>query len=137
MLASGTRARGASVKVIAMMLALLLAACSTALPAGPVPLQTGGHHPVCEAARVGGTLVAAPYWGLAFERHGDPSGLSYTGVRWPFGYTARRGDDGVVVLIDPEGRVIAREGDRIVAAGANGGGEDFVECDIQVIPREP
>jgi hypothetical protein len=39
-----------------------------------------------------------------------------------------------VVLIDPAGRVVAREGDTIAAAGAIGDTAFYVECDLEVNP---
>jgi hypothetical protein len=58
------------------------------------------------------------------------------GVAWPNGYSARREQDGVVVLVDPTGRIVAREGDRIVAAGADGDdGIAYPECDLEVEPQ--
>jgi len=114
--------------LLAPALAALLAACASA-PVGPVPINTSAPRAVCEAARVGGILVFDTTYGLGFK-----SGDSVHVAVWPNGYSARRGQDGVVVLIDPAGRVLAREGDRIVAAGANGDTAVYVECDLVVNP---
>jgi hypothetical protein len=72
-------------------------------------------------------LVADPSFGLALQNAGYRNGAI-----WPHGYSARR-ESGVVVLIDPSGRVVAREGDRILASGGSGPDDAVnVECDIQV-----
>lgn len=108
-------------------LAWMLAGCS--LTDGPVAIRTQPQPmAVCEQARVGGTLVADRTFGLAFQNPGYRNG-----VVWPFGYTARR-QSGVILLIGPAGGVVAREGDRILAAGGSGEEAVYVECDIQVNP---
>jgi hypothetical protein len=96
---------------LAVLVAVFAACTSAAI--GPVTIQTSAPAPVCAAARVSGSLVADPVYGLAFKSDGG-----VRGVVWPNGYSARRGKDGVVVLIDPSGRTVAREGDTIVSAGA-------------------
>jgi hypothetical protein len=111
-----------------VLLAALLTACASA-SVGPVPINTSAPRTVCDAARVGGVLVYDTTYGLGFK-----SGDTVHVAVWPNGYSARRGQDGVVVLIDPTGRVVAREGDRIVAAGANGDTAVYVECDLEVNP---
>jgi hypothetical protein len=56
------------------------------------------------------------------------------GVIWPHGYSARR-DAGVVFLIDPSGRMVAREGDRILSAGSYDADDVALPCgDLQVNP---
>jgi hypothetical protein len=95
---------------VLVLLAAALVGCA-AIPDGAVVLQTHPVFPVCQAARVGGTLVADPTYGLAFKNGGKVQG-----VVWPHGYSARR-ESGVVFLIDPSGRTVAREGDRIESAG--------------------
>lgn len=93
------------------ILAGVLAGCAPA-PVGPVTLQTQPERPVCEIARVAGVLVADPAYGLAYKEEEGTRG-----VVWPNGYSARRGQDGVVALIDPAGRIVAREGDAIESGG--------------------
>jgi hypothetical protein len=93
-------------------LALVLAAC--AAPLGSVELQTQEETSICPSARVAGVLVADDVYGLAFE-----SDAGRHGVVWPNGYSARREQEGFV-LIDPSGQVIAREGDQIVSMGSRG-----------------
>jgi hypothetical protein len=107
----------------------LLVACSSTAADGPVALRTREPNQICAAARVGGVLVADPTYGLAF---GNPGYVQ--GAIWPYGYSARR-ESGAVVLIDPSGHVIAREGDRIVAAGGSADDDAVnVDCDIEVNP---
>jgi hypothetical protein len=78
-------------------------------------------------ARVGGVLGYDTTHGLGF-RSGDTVHV----VVWPYRYSARREQDGVVVLIDPAGRVVAREGDTVVAGGAFGDAAVYVECYLEV-----
>ena len=112
------------------ILAVVVAACASAR-IGPVTIQTQAPTTICPAARVGGILVADPASGLAFKW----SDGSVHGVVWPDGYSARREQDGVVVLIDPAGRIVAREGDEIVSAGAvNDYGITFPCGDLEVHP---
>lgn len=109
-------------------LAALLAACASAT-VGPVAINTGAPSNFCDAASVGGILTYDTTYGLGFKSSGH-----VRVVVWPNGYSARREQDGVVVLIDPSSRVVAREGDHIVAAGAFGDTAVFVECDLKVNP---
>ena len=76
----------------------------------------------------GGILVRHDRSGLAF-RNGDV----VTQVTWPYGYSAAD-VDGSVVLIDPVGNQVAREGDPVQATGA-GGTDMFYACtDIRLSP---
>jgi hypothetical protein len=111
-----------------VLLAPLLGACAPA-PVGPVPINTAAPSNVCALAAVGGVLAFDTTYGLGFK-----SGESVRVVVWPYGYSARRESDGVVVLIDPSGRVVAREGDHLAAAGAFGDTATFVMCDLEVNP---
>jgi type IV pilus biogenesis protein CpaD/CtpE len=113
------------------VLAAVVAGCAPAR-IGPVTIQTQLPRTICEAARIGGVLVADPAYGLAFKSDGGTRG-----VVWPSGYSARREQD-VVVLIDPSGRIVAREGDTIVSAGVMKGGNISFPCgDLQVNPSPP
>jgi len=114
--------------LLALVLAMVVAGCADA-PIGPVPINTSAPSNICDAARVGGILVYDTTYGLGF-RGGDRVEVAV----WPNGYSARREQDGVVVLIDPSGRVVAREGDTIVAAGAYGDTAVYVECHLGVNP---
>ena len=112
-----------------VLLAAVLASCAAPAKVGPIPINTGAPSNVCAAAAVGGVLVYDSTYGLGFK------GSDHVRVVvWPYGFSARRGQDGVVVLIDPSGRTVAREGDRIAAAGALGDYATFVMCDLQVNP---
>jgi hypothetical protein len=113
---------------IAVVLVVALAACGVI--DGPVAIRTRGQpDDTCLQARVGGTLVADSTFGLAFQNDGYRNGIV-----WPYGYSARR-QSGVIVLVGPSGAVVAREGDRILAAGGSSG-EDAVGvyCSIKVNP---
>ena len=97
--------------------------------------------------RSGATSNPSRYWrsypgeggwrhGLTTLTTGLPSSTVATsqGVIWPQGYTARR-EYGVVVLIDPSDRTIAREGDQIVSAGSSGEDGIALPCgDLEVNP---
>lgn len=82
----------------------------------------------CPMARGAGILGIHPISGLGVR----PLFGDLIPVRWPFGYTARREADGAV-LIDDQGRVVAREGDNVEFAGGrieDGGALDggFFAC---------
>lgn len=111
-----------------MILATFAAACG--LSDGPIAIRTQAQpNLICMQARVGGTLVADSTYGLAFQNPGYRNGII-----WPYGYTARR-QSGVILLIGPAGVVVAREGDRIVAAGGSATDDAVgVDCDIHVNP---
>lgn len=119
----------------AVVITAMLAGCG--ITDGPVALWTRPKPDAgCLQARVGGTLVADPNAGLAFKGvNGSPNRPAW----WPYGWSARR-EQGVILLIDPSGKVWAREGDEILASGGNssdtnGGNVSVsVECDIQVNP---
>ena len=108
--------------------ATLLAACASP-PVGPVPINTGAPSNICAMAAVGGVLAFDTTYGLGFK-----SGDGVRVVVWPYGHSARRESDGVVVLIDPSGRVVAEASDHIAAAGAFSETATYVECDLQVNP---
>lgn len=115
--------------LLAPVLAVMISGCAPA-PIGPVTIQTQSPRTICLAARVGGVLVADPAYGLAFKKDGGTRG-----VVWPNGYSARREQDGVVVLIDPSGRIVAREGDTILSAGNGNDSDVSFPCgDLQVNP---
>jgi len=113
---------------VLVLLAIALVGCAAA-PDGAVALQTRPQQTICLAARVGGVLVADSNYGLAYQVDGGVHG-----VIWPHAYSARR-VAGVVFLIDPSGRKLAREGDRIVSAGSYGPDGIALPCgDLQVNP---
>jgi len=85
---------------------------------GDIGLQTQpspSPGALCPMARLGGWLVPDEQYGLGLRDGKD--GGTVRGVVWPFGYTARQATGGIE-LLDQTGHVVAREGDRIVMAGA-------------------
>ncbi len=117
--------------LLALGVAVLVVGC-TAAPVGPVTLQTQPERSVCDAARVAGVLVADPAYGLAYKEKDGTHG-----VVWPNGYSARRGQDGVVVLIDPSGRLVAREGNAIESAGNWHGDNVAFPCGVLYVNPSP
>ena len=118
-----------------IVIAAVLAGCG--LADGPVAIWTRPQPDTgCLQARVGGTLVADPDSGLAFE---GVAGSPNKPTLWPYGWSARR-ENGVILLVDPSGSVRAREGDVILASGGNssdpkGGNVSVsVDCAIRVNP---
>lgn len=79
-----------------------------------------------------GVLVSNPIWGLAL-RSTDAAGEPYTfGVIWQNGYSARR-EGGVTLLLDAQGNIAAREGDRV--ALDDGYADPLYPCqNIEVLP---
>lgn len=99
--------------VIAVVVGVSLAAC---LPGAPVGLRTAAAPAqACMDALMVGTLARHPLSGLGITSADGQS----TPVEWPFGYTAR-GQGGRIVLVDPSGTVVAREGDEIQVGGGFG-----------------
>ena len=99
---------------------------------GPVSIRTNPTpETICEQARVGGYLAADARWGVGvrWEINGEVHG-----VVWPYGYSARREADGVV-LLNRAGAVVAREGDRVVAGGS--AGDDGVSHPCTDVHAEP
>ena len=115
--------------IAALVVAASLAACSVGLPDGSVTIRTGSKGGACALAAVGGVLIGDTSAGLAFR---GPNGN--VPVVFPYGYTARR-VGGVVFLIDPVGRVVAREGDEVRGAGAFASDRVFLQCGLVVIPQ--
>jgi len=107
--------------------ALLLAMTSTgcAVPPGAVSMDLATDPPLsantgCPLALAGGTLVRDHRSGFAL-RNGD----QVETVSWPYGYSMVE-VDGTAVLLDANGREVAREGDIVQATG--GGGMPFHAC---------
>lgn len=98
-------------------LVLALAACSSA-PSPPderVALLTAapaGPNQACPAALAEGVLVADVRSGLALRATTG----EVTPVLWPNGFAARR-QGATLVLLDPTGRIVAREGETIRTGG--------------------
>jgi hypothetical protein len=90
-----------------------------------VPTQgapAGGMN-ACMDALAGGTLVDDPRWGIALAQD-DGTRMQ---VVWPAGYVARR-TDGLLELVDADGKTVARGGDRVTVAGGTGLGEAWWAC---------
>lgn len=117
-------------RVVAFLVIAVAAAvaCTPAPSDGPVTIETGAAGGACALAGVGGVLIADPTYGLAFKGQDRNRRAVF-----PYGYSARR-EAGVVLLIDPSGRVIAKEGDQIRGAGALGDDITFLMCDVTVVP---
>jgi hypothetical protein len=96
----------------------------------PVPTSPPNPSGVCHQALLEGILVSDSETGFAVE-----SGEGRrTGVRWPNGYTAREGPDGLE-LLDGDGQVVAKEGDG-VRLGGGSSGELFGSCGApEVVPN--
>jgi hypothetical protein len=111
------------------VMAVAVGACTVTPSDGPVAIRTEAMGPICEAAGIGGILVPDADYGLGFQRRG-----SEYGAIWPSGYSAQR-VGGKIVLLDPAGHFVAREGDYVVAAGdtdSNGAGRACTQ--IRVLP---
>jgi hypothetical protein len=95
-----------------MLLAATSVGCGSSAPE-PVIVPIPTHHSqVCLMARVSGTLVPDPRWGLALS---DPTGRRSKPV-WPAGVVALRDGDRIG-LFDHSGRLIAHAGDTIESGG--------------------
>ncbi|CAN5631786.1 hypothetical protein BH23CHL7_BH23CHL7_15090 [soil metagenome] len=76
---------------------------------------------VCRLAGMSGPLTRHAVTGL---------GVGPSAVRWPFGYSARVDEHGLAVLISPDGRVVAREGDQVSFGGGVGNDGIFTACGV-------
>jgi hypothetical protein len=116
----------------ATFLLMFAAACGSQKPSPIVPVlvavPTQGPLPadaldMCRLARLEGVLVRHDEFGLAVRS--DPA-VAPAIVIWPHGWVAR--DVGIIrQLLDDRGRVLAREGDRVVSAGGSVG-DRFATC---------
>lgn len=99
-------------------LAVMTVACTT--PAG---LRTASaRFDACEQALLAGELVASTQSGLAVRSADD-----VTEVLWPFGYSATREMNGLV-LRDETGRIVAHEGQRVQMSGGMGANNAWTAC---------
>jgi hypothetical protein len=114
--------RTALTPLLALALGVAVGACMPVqLRTQPAPISA------CDAALASGRLVSSPRSGLAL---GNAAGVVTTEVVWPFGYAARRDATGLVLLDsqEPDGTVLAREGDWIEVGGGSDGSGAFVVC---------
>lgn len=91
----------------------------------PLPTSPPNTTGFCRLAGGGGLL--APHPDTVLGVAGSVTG-NVLPIIWPHGYTARRDDDGTVVLLDPAGQVVARQGDRVSFAGGFGNDGIFHAC---------
>jgi hypothetical protein len=132
----------ASASRLVLACALLLGACSASATDGPVAIKTATHSGgVCQIVGWGGVLVADPTWGLAVmgtePGSDEPPNSHRFGVVWPPGYTARR-EQGVVVVLDAEGRVAAREGQTMISGNPPTSDGVVHPCaPIEIVPPTP
>ena len=91
-------------------LAVLLTGCGTQLRTEPSPGSSCGS--LLQAIQ--GVLKSDAVQGLGLEKRG-----TFVGVVWPYGYSATRDRSGLVLLLDRDGQVVAREGDTIVMSGVH------------------
>lgn len=114
----------------AFLAVLALAACNAATggaatePAEPTieaVAITVEEQPAnaCMEALITGRLVPHPDWGLALQA---PGGGELSHPIFPFGYTAARQGE-AIVLLDENGRLVARVGDTIQSSGGFIGNE--------------
>lgn len=107
------------------------------IPTAPPRLPDENGMVICNQALLSGVLVSHAEWGLTVGQGvGDPPL-----VFWPNGYLGRIAGDRME-LLDDKGRVVARTGDRIKAAGGGttiNGVEGFGVCPgtIEVQAAEP
>lgn len=115
--------------IVSMLVAaVLLAACST-----PVGLRTAPTRvDACDQALLAGELIASNLSGLAV-RNAD----QVTEVLWPFGYSATRETNGLV-LRDEMGKVLVHEGQRVQMSGGLGANNVWTACPgtIQEVSNE-
>jgi hypothetical protein len=114
------------------LLIVAIAACSGAPAASPTPaataapgaagsgasfaLRTAAVKPdACMDALMGGKLAKHAQSGLGISSADG----SQSPVEWPFRYSARV-EFGRVILLDENGRIVAREGDEITVGGGFG-----------------
>ena len=82
------------------------------LPAGPTMRIPGGHQPAFAArsgGRVTGGVTADGTYCVWLTDRGEPEA-----VLWPPGYRARLGP---LEILDPDGQIVAREGDMLIVSG--------------------
>ena len=109
------------------LLAVLPAACASApVGADARSIRRRQASEVCALAAVGGVLAYDTTYGLGFK-----SSDHVRAVVWPYGYSARREQDGIVVLIDSSGRTWPGRATAFAAAEPS---VDYATC-VTVRPR--
>lgn len=105
----------------------------TPTPVGQLPLWTAPpparwsvrpEGAMCDLAHIGGIVARHPESVLGLR--GRRSNKVFP-IFWPFGYTAREDQNGIV-LISPHGTVVAREGDRVAMAGGTNADGELEAC---------
>jgi hypothetical protein len=106
-------------KILGLVLAILVAGACTSLSGGPEGTLVG-----CPLAIAEGTLEEVAPDKLALQT--DHAGL--VEVRWSPELAVRPGPP--AQLVDTEGQVVARAGDRVSLTGGYLGESAFTQCDV-------
>lgn len=115
-------------RIVALaLLGVVLAGC------GSLSLRTASApSDGCDQALLAGSLERQAETGLGI----GASDLVVTPVQWPFGYSARKDLQGIV-LVDQTGRIVAREHDRVEVGGGLGNGNLWFACGgVKVVSNE-
>ena len=107
------------IRTLGLVLAILAAGACTSLSRGPDGTLVG-----CPLAIAEGTLEEVAPGKLALRT--DYAGL--VEVRWSAGLSVRPGPP--AQLVDAEGQVVARAGDRVSLTGGYLGENAFTQCDV-------
>jgi hypothetical protein len=113
---------------------LLLAVAVLAGACGELPAQPSGTMLACPAALLGPVTLLLDEDGVSTV--GLPDGAVAVPLRWPDGYGLRPGPGGGDI-VDPQGRAVARIGDRVwLGGGMTADDTAFVVCG-EVMDRDP
>jgi hypothetical protein len=98
-------------------------------------LHTNGWKPGdgSRQALLQATLRATPNGCLYATPSADPdptNAASRTGLVWPAGFTARPADDGHMDVLDPNGRIVLRDGDSFSVGGGLAAGSSSDVCGL-------
>lgn len=112
--------------------ALLFGACASA------PLETPESVPLATQSTVSAGCRQALGGGILGRNASSGLGAGGEPVRWPFGFSAIRIADRIV-LLDESGRRVAVEGDVVRFGGGGGADGMFLVCpvEVQVIAGQP
>jgi hypothetical protein len=105
---------------VLLALSFLLGACSVRITTKPV----AEANMVCRLGGVGGFLAADDRTGMGIRM-----GADVLPVIWPFGWSARRDLLGPLILVDRDGRDVAREGDQVALGGGFDRDDVLHACD--------